>query len=269
MIDGQAVDFLKSEGYLITSNPAFSAKALQDCFRNFVKAEPSYKQRYLQKQFGYGFDGYSYLGQPDSSNQAADDLVSTFVFSNFFDVTRYPPEFQPFLNGDWHQIRPMIQALEISLLKGLNMPKLLNFYQKHIGHMVSNNYYPPLQNFTTTAADHTRLSAHPDVSLFTVFPFGIDGDFEVEKVDEQGQSTWHSIPASETMLLFPGYLMELWSRGTIKALNHRVRLADDPTTERFSFAFFSLPFPHRKFLLPGRGIMTSETYFEAYLALFE
>ena len=43
--------------------------------------------------FGYGFDGYSYAGQTDSTNQAEDDLVSTFVFSNFFPPDRFRPKF--------------------------------------------------------------------------------------------------------------------------------------------------------------------------------
>lgn len=285
MIGPQSIDFLKAEGYLVTSHAAFSVEELLACFRAFLAAAPAYQENYLQKQFGYGFDGYSYVGQPDSSNQAEDDLVSTFVFSNFYEVTCYPSEFQRFLKGGWHQVRQAIQTLEIEVIEQLNIPGLLDFYQQDVGHMVSNNYYPPLQNFATTAADNTRLSAHPDVSLFTVFPFGIDDHFELEQRHHSGPSTWLSLQASplhdaampgsaaeaalsNSIVLFPGYLLELWSNGAIRALNHRVRLARDVTSERFSFAFFSLPFPQREFTLPGHGTMTSEAYFEAYLALF-
>ena len=62
--------------------------------------------------------------------------------------------------------------------------------------------------------------------------------------------------------------MEMWTHGTIKAMNHRVRLTDNSSAERFTFSFFSLPFPLREFAIPGRGLMTSEAYFDAYGALF-
>ncbi|MEM7126488.1 MAG: 2OG-Fe(II) oxygenase family protein [Chloroflexota bacterium] len=279
-IPPHGIELLKRDGYLITSIPAFSVAELQESFNRFIQADPLYKERYLQQYFGYGFDGYSYQGQTDSSNQAADDLVSTFVFSNFYEVIRYPVEFQNFLTESWQQIRPLIQSLEISLLEELKLSGLLDFYQQHMGHMVSCNYYPPIENFATAAADNTRLSAHPDVSLFTVFPFGMDGELEAELKDRAGCTIWQSIPASRQVVLFPGYLMELWSDGAIKALNHRVKLAQDVTAERFSFAFFSLPFPERRFVLPNRGpasasgsisdsrFTTSEGYFEAYLNLF-
>lgn len=266
-------DFLQTNGYLITDIPAFPPTDLEHTLRAFMDSDPTRRQCYLQKHFGYAFDGYSYAGQVDSTNQAEDDLVSTFVFSNFYPIERYPAEFQSFLNAGWHQIRPIIQALEIKLITGLDvmglgLTGLLDFYQQHIGHMVSCNYYPPMQHFATSAADNTRLSAHPDVSLFTVFPFGIDGELEMEIPDASGQVMWQSVSATDMMVIFPGYLMERWSGGALKALNHRVKVARDVTLERFSFAFFSLPFPNRRFILPSGSEMTSELYFEDYLNLF-
>ena len=62
--------------------------------------------------------------------------------------------------------------------------------------------------------------------------------------------------------------MPVATQGAIKAMNHRVRLSDNRAAERFTFSFFSLPFPQRAFEMPGRGSMTSEAYFEAYGALF-
>ncbi len=268
MIDSQSIDVLKSQGYLVMSKPALCNEELLDCFRAFIDTDPAYKERYLQKRFGYAFDGYSYVGQPDSSNQAEDDLVSTFVLSEFYDVERYPSEFHRFLHGGWRATLQTIRALEIEALELLNIPGLLDFYRQNVGHMISNNYYPPIRNFAATAADNTRLSAHPDASLFTIFPFGIDDDLELELIDDSGLSAWQSVQASASMLLYPGYLLELWTNGDIKALNHRVRLAHDVAAERFSFAFFSLPFPQREFVMPGRGTMTSEAYFEAYVGLF-
>jgi len=268
VIDQQCADLLKSRGYLVTSFAALDGSELLESFRTFIHQVRDYQLRFLQKRYGYAYDGFSYYGQTDSSHQAADDLISTFVFSEFYPVDRYPEEFQGFLKGGWHNVVEIVRSLETDLLTQLDIPGLLDFYRQNAGHMVSNNYYPPQQQFTTTAADNTRLSAHPDASLFTVFPFGIDKELELQVVGECGESVWKSVDAVDSILLYPGYLMEMWSQGALKAMNHRVRLSANSAAERFTFSFFSLPFPQREFEMPGRGLMTSESYFSAYGALF-
>lgn len=268
MIDNQSANLLKSSGYLVSSGAALDGSELLDAFRTFIRRVRDYQLRFLQKRYGYAYDGFSYYGQTDSSHQAEDDLISTFVLSEFYPVDRYPAEFQSFLKGSWKKVVQTVRSLETRLLTQLDIPGLLEFYQRNAGHMVSNNYYPPLQKFDKTAADNTRLSAHPDASLFTVFPFGIDEELELQLVGESGEPRWQSVDASESILLYPGYLMEMWTQGAIKAMNHRVRLSSDSAAERFTFSFFSLPIPLQEFEVPGRGRMTSEEYFEAYGALF-
>lgn len=268
MIDRQSAELLKSRGYLVTSCAALDSSELQAAFRSFICRDRDDQLRFLQNEYGYAYDGFSYYGQSDSSHQAEDDLISTFVLSEFYPVARYPVEFHDFLNGSWKKVKQAVRSLELDLLTQLDLPGLLGFYHQNAGHMVSNNYYPPLQQFTTTAAGNTRLSAHPDASLFTVFPFGIDQELELEMAGEDGEPEWQSVDASESVLLYPGYLMEMWTHGSIKAMNHRVRLSNNRAAERFTFSFFSLPFPQREFDMPGRGLMTSEGYFDAYGALF-
>ena len=268
MVDRQSAELLRSRGYLVTSCAAVDSSELQEAFRTFIGRDRDYQLRFLQKQYGYAYDGYSYYGQSDSSHQAEDDLISTFVLSEFYPMERYPVEFHGFTNGSWKEVVQTVRSLEIDLLTQLDIPGLLDFYLKNAGHMVSNNYYPPVQEFTSSAAGNTRLSAHPDASLFTVFPFGIDEELELELTGESGESVWQSVDASRSILIYPGYLMELWTHGAIKAMNHRVRLGKDGAAERFTFSFFSLPFPLREFDMPGRGRMTSEGYFDAYGALF-
>ena len=268
MIDPQTSELLTSRGYLVTSCAALDRIELLEAFRTFIHRDRDYQLRFLQKRYGYAYDGYSYYGQSDSSHQAEDDLISTFVFSEFYPADRYPKEFQSFLRGGWQKVVDAVRSLEIDLLTQLDIPGLLDFYHENAGHMVSNNYYPPQQQFTTTAADNTRLSAHPDASLFTVFPFGIDEELELQVTGENGETVWQSVDAADSILLYPGYLMEMWTHGAIKAMNHRVRLSDNSAAERFTFSCFSLPFPLRVFEMPGRGSMTSEAYFDAYGALF-
>ena len=268
MTDRQNADHLKSRGYVVTTSSCLDRSELLEAFRSFIHRVRDYQLSFLQKRYGYAYDGFSYYGQTDSSHQAEDDLISTFVLSEFYPVDRYPEEFQGFLKGGWKKVVETVRSLETDLLKQLDIPGLLDFYHQYAGHMVSNNYYPPLQQFTTTAADNTRLSAHPDASLFTVFPFGIDDELELQVADESGEYAWQSVDAADAILLYPGYLMEMWTQGAIKAMNHRVRLSTNSAAERFTFSFFSLPFPLREFEMPGRGLMTSEAYFDAYGALF-
>ena len=268
MINNQSADLLKSSGYLVTSCAALDGSELLEAFRTFIRRVRDYQLRFLQKRYGYAYDGFSYYGQTDSSHQAEDDLISTFVLSEFYPVDRYPVEFQSFLKGSWKKVVQTVRSLETELLAQLDIPGLLDFYHQNAGHMVSNNYYPSLQQCTTTAAGNTRLSAHPDASLFTVFPFGIDEELELHLAGESGEPEWQSVDASDSILLYSGYLLEMWTHGAIKAMNHRVRLSNNSAAERFTFSFFSLPFPLREFEMPGRGKMTSEGYFEAYGALF-
>lgn len=259
---------LKSNGYVVTSRAALDGGEARAALRAFMQMEPGYRERFLQSAYGRGYDGYSYYGQEDSSHQAADDFISTFVMSEFYAAERYPVEFHAFLRKGWKEVLDTVRTLEVELIAGLGIPGLAAFYGASVGHMMSNNYYPPTQQFSAAAAGNTRLSAHPDVSLFTVFPFGIDAELELEADDENGAPAWRTVDASDSILVYPGYLMEMWTAGGIRAMNHRVRLAADRTAERCSFSVFSLPFPGRRFEMPGRGAMSSEGYFEAYAALF-
>jgi isopenicillin N synthase-like dioxygenase len=59
----------------------------------------------------------------------------------------------------------------------------------------------------------------------------------------------------------------LLSGGDIQALNHAVKRTDTDK-ERYSFAFFSLPYPERAFKINQKAY-TSSTYFEQYLNLFK
>ena len=94
MIDRQSAELLRSRGYLVTTCAAVDSSELQEAFRTFIGRDRDYQLRFLQKQYGYAYDGYSYYGQSDSSHQAEDDLISTFVLSEFYPVERYPVEFQ-------------------------------------------------------------------------------------------------------------------------------------------------------------------------------
>ena len=260
--------FLRSNGYVVTSRAALDGGEARAVLRTFMAREQGYRERFLQNAYGSGYDGYSYYGQEDSSHQAADDLISTFVTSEFYAAERYPVEFQAFLRKGWKEVLETVRTLAVELIAGLGIPGLAAFYGESVGHMMSNNYYPPIQQFSAAAAGNTRLSAHPDVSLFTVFPFGIDAELELETDDGNGARAWRTVDASDSILVYPGYLMEMWTEGAIRAMNHRVRLGADRTAERCSFSVFSLPFPGRRFEMPGRGAMSSEEYYGAYEALF-
>jgi len=257
------VKVMIEDGIFKTNIPAFSNHVLKSCFRTFLSQKEEYRKKHLQKHYGYAFDGYSYYGQKDSSNQAYDDLLETFVFSNFFPKEKYPMEFSPFLEQEWKELLTCIFKLERKIISVINNSNIKEIHSD-MGHMVSCNYYPVQTQFRHSAAENTRLSAHPDVSLLTIFPFGVDGDLEYQTAD----GSWKTMTPTDHIVGFSGYLMELATDGKIKALNHRVRLSENRNSERFSFAFFSLPFPDVQLSIAGNDKISGKAYFEKYLQLF-
>lgn len=249
--------------YIKSDLKCFDKNILKTGFQSFLKGDTHYKEQFLQKHFNYGFDGYSFLGQKDSSNQYETDLLHSFVISDFCEAKIFPLEFQQFLQSEWNTLQKNIRALERDIIKKLNIQGLDEFYNKHIGHMISCNYYPQTKNINFSAKNNTRLSEHTDVSLFTVFPFGFDNDFYYQN----SKNEWVQIEATNNIIIFPGYLLEVFTEGKLKALNHCVKLPENRNTERFSFAYFSLPYPNRTFQMAEKDY-TSESYFEEYLNLF-
>lgn len=249
-------------GFYQTKSKSFKDKTIRQCLVNFIAREKEYKSKYLQKNYNYGFDGYSFMGQKDSSNQYFSDLLHSFVISDFQEKDNFPKEFFPFFKKYWLELQTKIKNLELEIIIQLNYPGLEEFYLQNIGHMISCNYYPP-QKEVFSMETKIRLSEHTDVSLFTIFPFGFDSDFYFENLEGE----WINIPPTDDIIVFPGYLLECFTQKKWKALNHKVALSQSEETERFSFAYFSLPYPKRKFLMAGEG-QTSENYFKKYLELF-
>lgn len=252
---------------IVTGTPAFSPADLSDRLRAFVARPEAYRHRFLQSAYTGVFDGYSFAGQTDSMNQGPDDALHSFVFSDFQPASAFPAELQPFLNEKWREVTSLARELEEAALTDLGLEDIAEQYRAGYGHMMSANYYPPARGCTPGGGP--RLTEHPDVSLLTVFPFGIDAGFEYQ--DAGGR--WRTLDSPDHVCVFPGELLEWLSAGRIKALNHRVSPAPD---ERFSFSLFSLPFPGttiRRTLPggpsgsgPGQEEITVEAYIDAHLS---
>lgn len=258
-----AANLVFKNGFFQTDSRSFKDSGLKQSLVNFIEKEEEYKSSFLQRNYDYGFDGYSYLGQEDSSNQYASDLLHSFVISDFVKPDGFPREFEGFFELEWKPLQEKVKQLELEIIDKLDIQGLKEFYQNHIGHMISCNFYPRIENLTMSFDAKERLSEHTDVSLFTIFPFGFDGDFFFE----DSNNTWVNIPPTNDIIVFPGYLLELISNGQIKALNHKVNMPKNKNVERFSFAYFSLPYPNHSFQI-RHEMMTSEQYFEKYLRQF-
>jgi isopenicillin N synthase-like dioxygenase len=256
-----AANLVFKNGFFQTNSRSFKSDELQGALVDFIKNEMPYKSNFLQSKYGYGFDGYSFMGQTDSSNQYATDMLHSFVLSDFQDAKNFPKEFHSFFNENWKSLQLKIRRLETEVIELLDIPDLHEFYNENIGHMISCNFYPEIKRSPLNTT--TRLSAHTDVSLFTIFPFGFDSDFYFE----DGVGNWVNIPATDDIIIFPGYLLEVFTNGKIKALNHKVDLPKSISIERYSFAYFSLPYPKKQFVMNGKE-WSSEAYFKAYLELF-
>lgn len=162
-----------------------------------------YKQSFLQCYFDFAFDGYSYQGHEDSSNQSYDDLLDTFVFSDLRPIEKFPEAFHSYLNHGWKDSVAEIETIEATLIEDLK----LDIDQKNLAHMASCNYYPPTESFKNPAKENTRLSSHPDVSLFTVFPFGVEKEFSFQSpnrewVELEANNHWgNQSPKSQSGLI--------------------------------------------------------------------
>jgi hypothetical protein len=243
-----------------TTVPKSSDLHLKTSFDRFLKQPMSYKREYLQAHFNSGFDGYSFMGQKDSSNQYDTDLLHSFVLSEFSDKSHFPKEFSRFLEDDWDTLISKIRTIELSLIEALNIKGLKAFYNQSIGHMVSCNYYPKMVD--SESHQQLRLSKHIDVSLFTVFIFGVESGFSYQNFQNKREVLF----ATDNVVVFPGYLLEFLTKGKYKALEHQVDFTEF-NKERYSFAFFSLPKPKQDLNFNDLKF-TSESYFENYLSLF-
>ena len=125
------------------SNLCLKDRLIDTAYKEFISKDFTYKKTYLQKKYNYGFDGYSYLGQKDSSNQYAEDLLRSFVISEFSDPKTFPKEFQPFLKHQWTYLTDKIKQVELKILESLNIDNkkdIIRFHEQYIGYMMSMNY---------------------------------------------------------------------------------------------------------------------------------
>lgn len=252
--------------YLDTS--PLSLGQLPANLKSFVQQSLSYRSNYLQSKFNVAFDGYSFDGQTDSINQGPDDPLHSFVLSDFSELQRFPDQFQSFLQHAWPQIKQWVARYERDLLTQIDQQatgehQLLAQYDQQFGHMLSANYYPAQATRQQPAPKH-RLSEHPDVSLMTVFPFGVDACFEYQ---HPATGQWQTVEPNKPFV-FAGHLLEYLTDGHIKPLNHRVRYASTDS-ERFSFALFSLPYPTVTMTSRLGTAITAQAYFKAHLSLWD
>ena len=237
---------------------AFSDQLLKESFKSFLNQPLAYRTQFLQEKYALAFDGYSYLGQENSLNQYSHDLLHSFVLSEFSSINSFPKEFHEFLNSEFKTLNETIKKWEIQLLKDNDLNELAEVYQENFGYMISCNFYPKV-NIETTSSE--RLSAHKDVSLFSIFPFGLTEGL-VYKTNEI-----HKIGEKKNSFGFKGFGLEYFTNRKLKGLNHFVELPEHHLTERFSAAFFSIPKPNTTFTLYGKTFQ-SETFYQDYLNLF-
>lgn len=246
------------------SAPKTTEIQLKTAYAKFLRQPFSYRKQFLQSHYKTAFDGYSYMGQPDSTNQYDYDLLHSFVLSDFQSPSAFPTEFSDFFYNDWRNLKSWIVKLETQLLRWMELGHLEKFYHDCIGHMISCNYYPKLSESDYRQRKTNRLSAHKDVSLFTTFPFGLDEGFsyydynnEVVKLHKTAKS-----------VVFSGYFLEWFYGGDIPAINHLVEMPKkSQDSERYSFAIFSVPKPKTSFVI-GDKYCTADEYFHEYLSLF-
>jgi hypothetical protein len=253
MISQSQIDYFKEVGIWYTGIEAKNSQFHISGLNRFLSKDARYKNNFIQRKFNQHFEGYSYLGQEDSLNQGRDDQVFTYVLSDFVNSTLHPTEFQELIQYQTELIK-IISDLEKEILTAIDH-SLISLLESSMGHMLSANYYPQSND------TQLRLTAHPDVSLFTVFPFGLDKEFQFEMPD----GSWQTLEKTDEIICFSGYLLQCLTG--IKALNHKVEKKGFQN-ERYSFAYFSIPKPNTQFKIENEEV-ASEKYFSRYLSLFD
>lgn len=239
--------------------------SIKKALSTFINQPDSYKRQFLQSAYNVGFDGYSYIGQEDSLNQYDTDLLHSFVISDFVSADKYPKEFHDFMTNEWKELTKAIKTIELQRANDLNLPELLNLYKEDkIGYMMSCNFYPDPKRLQVEAETNVRLSSHKDASIFTTFPFGIDNGLAFTTTENNIQNVG---VLNQNMFSFNGYFLEYFTNNNHQALQHQVDLPENPSSERFSFAVFSLPKPESTFYHNG-NLISGATYFNDYLSLF-
>lgn len=95
------------------------------------------------------------------------------------------------------------------------------------------NSFPPVCDLPLFGKDKTRVGAHVDPGLLTLFPWGVSDGLQIKNPN----GVWQAIPqprSKNAILILPGELMELVSHGQVRAMAHRVRLPEQGDQPRFS-----------------------------------
>ncbi len=218
---------IRDGGFMSTNIPAYTDGVLRTALRRFLAFPSLKRQQYSQKGLSIAFDGYSYIGQKDSLNQYDKDLLHSFVLSNISREENFPQAFQKYLKQEFLEQLSFIRELEKKVLKILGFSESRAFYEEHSKHMVSSNFYPELDVAIQKIVPVDRLSFHTDVSLFSVFLFGLESGFAYKK--PKGERV--VLDTVDEVGLFLGYFMELLSNGTIKAFNHACLLSSSDAAD--------------------------------------
>ena len=175
---------LKSEGYLVTSFATLDSTELLEAFRTFIHRVRDYQLRFLQKRYGYAYDGFSYYGQTDSSHQAEDDSSAP---SSSPSSTRWTatPKSSGLPEGSWKKVVQTVRSLETDLLKPLDNPVC----------STSTTTMPatwsPTTTIPATAVHRCGCRQHPAFRASRCFcsPFSlsIDEELELQVTGETGR----------------------------------------------------------------------------------
>ena len=122
---------------------------LENAFKEFLSKSTRYKKSFIQSKYDYGFDGYSYLGMKNSTNQYAYDLLHSFVISDQQPTCAFPKEFRHFIRKYWNDLINKVATIEKEII--LKLPnefqsQIQEFHNKHSGYCASLNYYPEINN---------------------------------------------------------------------------------------------------------------------------
>lgn len=162
-----------------------------------------------------------------------DPLVThTYYAPNLW--PEYPPEFQSVIQDYYEQATKLSRALLSSVARSIGQPGEYfdDKFDKPMA-LLRGNYYPSRP--VTAASNDFGIAPHTDYGCLTLL--AIDGSPGLEIQSRNGD--WIKVSASPgTFVINFGEMIQMWTKGRIKATPHRVI---GGTQERISVPFFFNP----------------------------
>lgn len=241
----------KTFGYCYVKNHGMDDCLINDYFvvsRTFFEEPVEVKEKYPIGQ-DYAFGWVKFKGEKSDPKSEVRDLHEAFNYRPYSGYEGWPPtEKFEMLTKQFFLVGTELAYRFCAVLSlGLGLPKdFMRNAHKLIGKAGSSSavrtlYYPPVKENVNFKPTQYRIGEHTDFGTVT-FTFQDDvGGLEIRGPDGKFVQ---ADPVSDTMLVYPGAMLQRWTAGNIVGASHRIPMPTDKhrrESVRQSFCWFLHP----------------------------